>query len=635
MKKQFLVLLLSLFVAHTISGQRIYNVDNIADSLTKNADAVIRFYKTSYKIISNEKYVRDVHYAITILNPNGKHIAELAVSYDRNTRVSEIEGYTYNKYGALQGKLKKKDIRDYAANGNYTLFSDNRLKYFNPAVTNYPFTIEYKYTIESSGTVGFDTWLPQKWFNISVETAELSFSAFDESDLKYKELNHDFNTNKTLLDDATVYTWSVKNLMAIEYGTQTLNYLDFMPAIMLSPNKIIYEGTKGDFSTWESYGKWVYSLINGRDELSEETIVYIKTLTDTISSKKDKIKAVYKYMQSKTRYVNIALGVGGFQPITAKVVDEKGYGDCKALSNYTKALLKCAGIDSYYAEIGTGKYQEIKFTNFASANQTNHIILCVPIKNDTIWLECTNQKIPFGFLSPGSQNRYALLIKPNGGELAKTFSYNTNENTRISNIKLDINAKGEAKFELITEYNNNLYSEIFSLLNSSKKEQKDELLINLSSSRSIKIESFSLEDNSINNAQAKLHVKGTINNFASVAGSRIFFAPDFFYDNKLSDFISDNRKLDIYEPIGYTYIDTLTISLPEGYSLDNLQNSYQFNSVYGQCEFNVVQIENKITIIKKLSINGGKYNCSSFGEINEFVRSISDYENKKIIINNE
>jgi hypothetical protein len=610
-------------------------VNNIADSLTKNANAVVRFYKTSYKIVSNEKYVTDIQYAITILNPNGKHNAELAVYYDRNTRVSNIKAYLYNKNGLLQGKLKKKDIRDYAANGNYTLFSDNRVKYFNPAVSNYPFTIEYKYTIENSGIVGFDTWLPQQWFNVSVESAELSFSTNDTLGFKYMVLNHDFIKNISHTDNSNIYTWEVKNLKAIEFEPHAPNYLDFMPAIMLSPNKIMYEGTKGDFSTWESYGKWVYNLIKGRDELSEETIGYLHDLTDTIDNKKDKIKTIYHYMQSKTRYVNVALGIGGFQPMLAMEVEAKGYGDCKALSNYTKALLKCAGIDSYYAEIGTGKYQEIKFTNFASANQTNHIILCVPLENDTIWLECTNQKIPFGFLLPGSQNRYALLIKPNGGGLAKTFSYNANENTRISNIKLDINAKGGAKFEIITEYNNNLYSEIFSLLNSSEKEQKDELLKNLSSSKSIKIESFSVEDNSIDNAQAKLYVKGTINNFARVVGSRIFFAPDFFYDNKLSDFISDNRKLDIYEPIGYSYIDTLKISYPEGYSLDYMQEKKQFNSVYGQCVFNADQIENKITLIRNLSINEGKYSCSRFGEINEFLRSISDYENKKIIISNE
>jgi len=632
MRKIALSLMFTIIAASTVFGQPTYSVDSIADSLSKNANAVFRFYNTSYKRVSAEKYTIDVHYAISILNPNGNQASELLVPYDRNSRVTGIKAYIYDRNGILQGKIKSKEIRDYAANGNSTLFSDSRIKYFKPAVSSYPYTIEFKYTIENSGVVGFDTWLPQKWFNISVEKAALSFVVPKQFDIKYRELNHDFTRNVTSSGNTNVYTWSVTNLSAIEYEPHAPNYLDFMPAVLLSPNEIVYEGTQGDFSTWESYGIWVHQLIKGRDELPKETIGYIKGLTDTISEQRDKINAVYKYMQGKTRYVNIALGIGGFQPLLAKDVDAKGYGDCKALSNYTKALLKCAGIESYYAEIGTGKYQEIKFTDFASANQTNHIILCVPLESDTVWLECTNQKIPFGYIGTGSQNRNTLLIKPNGGELAKTHTFGAAENTKTSNIKLEINATGGANYELNTAYNNSLYSEIFSLLNSSQKEQRDELLKDLSSSKNIGINSFSVEDQSNRYAKAKLSVKGELYNFSSKAGSRIFFAPEFFHSNQFSDFIPDSRKLNIYEPISYSYIDTLQITLPKGYSTEYLQKSKAFNSVYGRCSFEVAQIEETITIVRNLFVNEGQYNSETFGEINEFLRSVSDYENKKIII---
>lgn len=635
MKKQILVVMLSLFIAHAILGQNNYNVDFISDSITKNADAVIRFHKTSYKIFSSEKYITDVHYAITILNPNGKHFAELVVYYDKDTRVSDIKGFIYNKKGELQGKLKKENIKDYVANGNYTLYSDNRAKYFSPAVSTYPFTIEYKYTIEKSGIVGFDTWMPQKWFNVSVESAELSISSSDGSDFKYMELNHDFIKNSSDTENSIIYSWEVKNLKAVEFEPHAPNFIDFMPAVLLSPNKIIYERTEGDFSTWENYGKWVYNLINNRDELSEETVRYIHNLTDSIDNKIDKIRTIYKYMQSKTRYVNVVLGLGGFQPIIAKEVDAKGYGDCKALSNYTKALLKCVGITSFYAEIGAGEYQEIKFTDFASTNQTNHIILCVPLDTDTVWLECTNQNIPFGFLMPSCQNRYALLIKPNGGELVKTPSFNANANKRISRVNLNFNKIGDVDFEITTDYYNSLYSEIFPLLNASPKEQKEYLLKDLFSSKVVDITKIIISENSKESAQAKLYIEGKINNFASTAGPRMFFSPELFHNNDFLGFISSERKLDVFEPISYSYFDTLRISFPAGYALDYMQNSMQFNSVYGRCEFNVDKIDDKITIIRELSINGGNYNYSRFGEINEFLRSISDYQSKKIIITNE
>ena len=632
MKKTVLLFIISTIAICTTIAQQNYNANNIADSLKENADAVLRYYKTSYQRVSAEKYTIEIHYAITILNPDGKNSSALKIYYDRNSKVSNIRGYFYNKNGVLLDKIKKKEIKDYASNNSYTLFSDHRVKLFKPAVSHYPFTMEYKYTIKNSGVVGFDTWIPQKWFNISVEEAELSFSVPKEFDIKYMELNHNFIKNITNLGDFKVYTWSAKNLKAIEQETHISNYLDFMPAILLSPNEIVYEGTKGDFSSWESYGKWVYNLIDGRDELSVETVSFIKELTDTISTKRDKVKAIYKYMQGRTRYVNIALGIGGFQPIPAMEVDEKGYGDCKALSNYTKALLKCAGIVSYYTEIGTGKYQEIKFLDFASSNQTNHIILCVPLENDTVWLECTNQNIPFACITTSSQNRYALLIKPSGGKLVKTPIFDINENTRISIINIEINTMGSADFEITTDFNNNIYEEIFSLLFYSKKKQKRILLKNILSSKRIEIENFSAEDKSEDKAKAKLYIKGKLNNFASKAGKRFFFAPEFFYQNNFCDFDTTKRKLNIYEPISYSYIDSLQIYLPKGYSLENLQNTMQLNSVYGQYSSSVEQNNEIITIVRKISINDGQYDRAQFAEISEFLRNISEYENKKIII---
>jgi len=84
------------------------------------------------------------------------------------------------------------------------------------------------------------------------------------------------------------------------------------------------------------------------------TIEKVHTLVKGISDEREKIKLIYKYLQSKTRYVSIQLGIGGWQPIEASVVDQVGYGDCKALSNYAISLLKEAGIKAYFALVNSG-----------------------------------------------------------------------------------------------------------------------------------------------------------------------------------------------------------------------------------------------------------------------------------------
>ena len=150
-----------------------------------------------------------------------------------------------------------------------------------------------------------------------------------------------------------------------------------------------------------------------------------------------------------------------------------------------------------------------------------------------------------------------------------------------------------------------MYSNILPLLNTSQKEQKEYLHKYLLSSNNAVISNILIQDNSNNIAKAKLNIEGKLNNFASVVGSRILFTPYFFHNNDFLDFLPQDRKLEVFEPISYSYTDTLRISFPEGYSLDYIQNSIHVNSIYGQFEFTVDQVENQITILKKISINEG------------------------------
>lgn len=45
----------------------------------------------------------------------------------------------------------------------------------------------------------------------------------------------------------------------------------------------------------------------------------------------------------------------------------------------------------------------------------NHAILQVPLPEDTLWLECTNPQLPFGYVHSGIAGHDALLITKKEG----------------------------------------------------------------------------------------------------------------------------------------------------------------------------------------------------------------------------
>ena len=61
------------------------------------------------------------------------------------------------------------------------------------------------------------------------------------------------------------------------------------------------------------------------------------------------------------------------------------------------AMLKEAGIKGYYTIIMAGKNAPEVIPDFPN-DQFNHIIVAVPNNRDTLWLECTSQTNPFGYL---------------------------------------------------------------------------------------------------------------------------------------------------------------------------------------------------------------------------------------------
>ena len=71
-------------------------------------------------------------------------------------------------------------------------------------------------------------------------------------------------------------------------------------------------------------------LIQDRDVLDVSTIEKIKSLVAGVTNPIEKAKIVYKFVQDKTRYISVQIGIGGWEPIAANQVDKVGYETVKA-----------------------------------------------------------------------------------------------------------------------------------------------------------------------------------------------------------------------------------------------------------------------------------------------------------------
>ncbi len=207
----------------------------------------------------------------------------------------------------------------------------------------------------------------------------------------------------------------------------------------------------------------MYQLIKGRNILPDEIKKKVHDLTDNLKDDKEKVFGLYDFLQQNTRYVSIQLGIGGWQPFEASYVAEKKYGDCKALSNYMIALLKEAGITGKYIEIFAGESPPPFIEDFPFS-QFNHVISCVPLKKDTIWLECTSQTKSAGYMGSFPGDRNAILIDETGGHLVHTPVYKVADNLQLRKVKAIADKEGNLNAEIMSTYSG-LQQDFLHLLN--------------------------------------------------------------------------------------------------------------------------------------------------------------------------
>ncbi|MDQ8052100.1 MAG: DUF3857 domain-containing transglutaminase family protein [Pedobacter sp.] len=603
----------------------------IPANLRNRANATIRTEEITVDMQSPTDVTYTVKKAITILNKNGDLNAGLFLFYDKNTVIKSIKGEVYNEFGNLVNKFSQSDFKDESAVQGFSLFEDNRVKHYLPNVNTYPFTVVYQYEIRFKQNLIIPDWRPKPAVDVSVENSKYTFICKPGDMLRIKAQNYNGKAQEQENDKQKVLTWEVKNLPGTKPEPYSPNKDEYLTSIKIAPQQFTYFNYKGNYSNWEELGKWNYdNLLKNRDVLPPSTIQTINELIKDESNDKAKAKKIYTFLQDKTRYISVQVGIGGFQPTTAAEVDRLGYGDCKALVNYMQSLLKVAGIESYYCVVEGGNQKISLDPTYASMNQGNHIILCMPLAGDTTWLECTSQLIPFGYLGDFTDDRYVLACTPTGGKLLKTPKLTTANNLQVRHADLLLARDGQVTGQLQTtfkgsQYNNNEY-----ILGKSNKQQQ-ELLKEVYDIDNINFTQISYRQKKDVAPELIEDLQLEIRNYGAVNGDKIFLLPNAF-NVKTNIPETKNRTLPIYINRGFTDLDTIRYQLPANASLINEVGDVHLSNNFGEY-FSTVKIDGKqLTYIRKLVINEGTFPAETYATFSNFIAAVNAADRLKLII---
>jgi transglutaminase-like putative cysteine protease len=551
--------------------------------------------------------------------------------YDKLTDLRYIKGALYDELGMPIKKLKQSEIQDISGVGSESLMTDDRYKHHSFYHKVYPHTVEYETEVRYNHSYYLPYWVPQETSSYAVQESKLVVTAPKDYLVRYRNFNYRGEPMLTNEGDSKTYTWEVRNMPAVPDEPYAPRWYKRTTSVLLAPAVFELQQYKGSMNTWEELGHFAYILNKGRNELPDAVKQIVHQQTDGLS-REEKIAKLYKYLQEHTRYISVQLGIGGWQTFDANYVATKGYGDCKALSNYMCALLQEAGIKASCVLVYAGDDdKDVTEASFPS-RRFNHVIVCVPGTKDSTWLECTSSTLPPGYLSGFTADRPVLFVDETGSKLIHTPVYTMEQNQQIRRINATIAETGDMMLKADTRYTGLEQDDMHAMLNKLTREKMLELVRRAGFFASYDVNAYECRQLKTSLPAVDEHLEIAAHNYATVTGKRMFLEPNLLTKTGRRLTSDSARRSDIYLNDAYRDVDTVKITIPEGYTPEAMPQPVALQSIFGAYSSKVTIEGNVITYIRSIDHKGGTYPASAYPELEKFYNGMYKADRARMVL---
>ncbi len=192
--------------------------------------------------------------------------------------------------------------------------------------------------------------------------------------------------------------WEYSNLEQIvtEPGMVSLAYI--VPRVLWTTHE-----------DWESLGHYVGERFWGAVDTANLAVKGFSEQTPPTLSGKPALFNAALWVTQNIRDVDLPLGRVGYEPNTADRVWQNKYGDPRDKSVLLAALLRGYGFSPLPVLVPN---RDMPMSRLPVLEQFSHMLLCVPVADDTVWLDPTTEFYPPGELPYSRTYGYGCMILP-------------------------------------------------------------------------------------------------------------------------------------------------------------------------------------------------------------------------------
>jgi hypothetical protein len=605
-----------------------------------DANAVVLLDDQEITVKDNGEIVEHHRIAYRILRPEGKHYAELPVAFDKETKLNYLRGWSITAKGQ-EYEAKDKDSLEVSTT-TFEVFSDEKVKFLRLPGGDVGTVVGYEYERKQRPYIFEDRWD----FQSTIPVEKSRYSLHLPSAWEYRADWINFAEIKPV-ETGNNSVWELKDVPRIEKELHKLpdGALAGKMVVTFYSDKVRSQ----TYRTWNELAAWHAQLIAPSFGTSPAMQQKVLELAPASRPMLDRIKALARFAQRDIRYAAIEVGIGGLRPHPADEIFAHRYGDCKDKATLLSTMLTQIGVKSFYMPIHDerGYFTEKTPPNLGF----NHVILAIQMPEGSVTqplpaifthpklgklliFDPTNEWVPFGELPFYEQDSYALLVTGSGGELIHLPASAPELNTFKRDAKLKLLSDGTLQGQ-IQETMSGYHAMMARVYlkdesdNDRKKIIEHFMGTNLGN---FQVDGVEMENASEIDKDLVLRFTFTASHYAKNAGPLLLVRPRVVGEMASTFDASKPRHYDYQFEAPFVRSDSVEISLPDGYSVDEFPNSAKGEFSFAEYKSKTEQAGNTLKYSREYRMQSTSVPADKFNDLRKLFSEIITDEKSMAVL---
>lgn len=577
--------------------------------------------------------------AVKILRPNAREsLSHVVVYFDNETKLTWLKAWSITASGQ-EYEIKEKDAVE--ANLGESFVGDTRYKVAQIPGGEVGSVVGYEYRQRRRPSVNQDIWTIQEDMPVHLTRYVLRLPSGWEYETFWD------NHAKIAPKQGPDLVWEATDVTPIETE-------DYMPPRRAIAGRMVLHyftrpGQAGAPSaSWAGVGAWYSQLVRDRRDATPELQKQVAELTAGTKTTLEKIQVLAQWVQKQIRYVDIEIGIGGYQPHPAAETYKNRFGDCKDKATLFMAMLKVAGIESNYVLVHSAR--GLVRPETPTAMTFNHAIVAIRLPADVpttslyalydhpkagklLIFDPTAVMTPLGDLPDILQQSYALLVLDNGGEIFRTPLLAPTVNRLVRLAKLSLSPEGNLNGQVEETRTGAVGSAARSSLLQAEVTNRAKSIESLLSRNLGSFQLTAAGTVQLDNPREPLYLRYSFSapQYAKKSGPLMLVRPRVL-GNKSWDIAEVKRLYPVEFDSTTMETDYFEIDLPAGFEVDELPDSVDAVYDFGEYHSKFEQAAGKLKYSRRYLIKQVVVPTERLDDVKKFYRQIAGDERNTVVL---